>query len=197
MTINYDTNTPNNKQSFAEWQEAFQQNFTQLGSAFKRNHIALDATSNAGNHTIIELLQQVGNPQVGTTEFAIYSKDVPDQTDQVFMRYAGNGTEFQFTNYQIYSLTDTTFFSFLPGKLICYFGLFNPSSSTKNSIFLNPPVARNLLSVNLTSLVPVLGSGASYTIPSAQNGILKKINVYVIGNPATINQHYYTIVANI
>ena len=195
MTINYDTNTPNNKQSFAEWQEAFQQNFTQLGSAFEKNHIALDATSNAGNHTIIELLQQSGKPQVGTTEFAIYSKDVPGQTDQVFMRYAGNGTEFQFTNYQIYKVTDIAFFTFLPGGIICYFGLFTPTQTIRpiKPLDLFPPVAKNIFSVNFTSTVPVLGSGVTYSLSSQAN----RVNVYVIGNPATVNPHYYTILANI
>ena len=96
-------------------QEPFQINFLTLYNAFKQNHVALDALANLGNHTIIQLLEQTGQFQTNTGEISVYSKLVPGETDQIFLRYQGNANEFALTNYQIYSLSTTPnqFFTFL------------------------------------------------------------------------------------
>lgn len=201
--INYDPNTPITSQSFAEWQEQFIENFTQLNNAFQENHIALDAASGNGNHTVLEMLQREDPQATGNAELAVYSKDVEGQTDQIFIRNPANGVEYQFTNYQIYSLSATNpnqYFTFLPGKILCYFGLFTPNNPGPIKLFtLNPAIAKNILSVNFTSTVPVLGSGVTYSLNAPQNGIYKSLNVLAIGLPTMLNSdiHYYTIMANI
>jgi len=169
--INYDPNTPSVKLNFADWQIQFIQNFTQLASAFSQNHVPLNdpTVENRGNHTYIQLPQQTTDAQTGSTEFSIFSKDLENQTDQIFFTYPGNTPVVQFTNYQIYSLKDTlqqiSFFTFLPGGLLIYFGIFVTFGNDKNTLFLNPPISRNIVSINLCHI----GSTPKYT-PAATFG---------------------------
>jgi hypothetical protein len=220
--INYDPNTPTVKLSFADWQVQFIQNFTQLANAFSQNHIPLNdpTTANRGNHTYIQMPEQTTDPQTGSVEFAIYSKDVENQTDQLFFQYPGNTPVVQFTNYQIYSVIpttasntktgQTTYFTFLPGGLLVYFGTMGPftgGSSGKNTLFLYPPVAKNIIGMNFCTK----GTTPQYT-PAAvlgtivldpikgltidTSGIIKQI--YVLLDEGLKNQTIdYCVVANI
>lgn len=201
--ITYDPNTPLVTTPYADWQTSFQQNFQQLYNAFKIDHIALDAAVNAGNHTYIQLPEQETQRQTGTGEISVYTKDVEGQTDQIFMRYAGNGTEFQFTNYQIYNMNpignpvvQTQFFTFLPGKILLYFG--NIKANADNSIQLNPTVAKNIITINLTpdttindSKIPQAGP-YTYEIP----GIFHKIFVDFTTVSAS-QKFFYVVLANV
>lgn len=150
----YNPNYPPITDSYADWQPNFQNNFTQLANAFAANHVPLTATSNAGNHTVIQLLQKSTLQQTNAAEFAVYTKDAVGQTHQLFMRYQLNGTEFQYTNYQIYPLPSMpgTYFTFLPGRIICYFGLAVKTGTGKQQVLipLFPKIAKNILSVNFT-----------------------------------------------
>jgi hypothetical protein len=199
----YDPNIPLRTTPFADWQIYFQKNFQRLFTDFEKNHVSLTGGATAGNHTIIQMIEQSGNPQTGATEISVYTKDVPEQTDQVFMKY-GNGTEFQFTNYQIYEIpktdTQTTYFTFLPGKLIIYFGQhitpkFNSGKPLLRSIILNPPIARNIISVNIT---PEFSGFSEPVIEETSNNIIIKLNLSTLFSnpfgPFTLN---YLVMANI
>ena len=153
----YNPNTPISTESFAQWQENFIQNFTQSNNAFSQDHVPLDAASNAGNHNVIELLKRKSTQQTGVAELSLYSKNVVNQTDQIFMNI--QGSEFQYSNYQIYALpTTNTYFTFLPGGLIVYFGLSDyktaPGSGSFKNLVLVPAIAKNVISVNFTQAVP-------------------------------------------
>ena len=197
--INYDPNTPINSQSFAAWQESFIENFTQLSDAFSANHVALDAASNNGNHTVIQLLEQASAQQTGISEITVYTKNVLNTAgektnqDQLFMRLPGNSTEFQFSCYQIYKLTQpNTFFTFLPGGLIVYFGLYLYNIAAKQQILnLFPAVAKNIMSVNFTSTQQVIGSGISFSQILNPSGITTGLRL------ATIYNQYYVVLANV
>lgn len=213
--INYDPNTPTRQLSFADWQVQFIQNFTQLGEAFLKNHVSLtDPTvANRGNHTYVEMAESTTDGQTSANEFSIFVKDVENQTDQVFFTYPGNTPVVQFTNYQIYSVTSTaqqtTFFTFLPGKLLVYFGKFGPFNDKGNNILkLNPPVAKNIVSMNFChqgTTPKYTPAGVEETIvtqtPSfefifTKPGIIKEI--YLIpAIPSTNNTIHYCVVANI
>lgn len=165
-TINYDPNTPTVTLPYADWQIQFIQNFTQFNTAFSQDHVPLTDPTNQGNHTYVHMPEQPEDsaPQTGSNEFSIYAKNVEDQTDQLFFVYPGNTPIVQFTNYQIYSvqprvspnIAQTTFFTFLPGGLLIYFGSYGPFTSsatgskteTDNTLFLNPPIAKNIAGVN-------------------------------------------------
>lgn len=212
--INYDPNTPSVKLNFADWQIQFIQNFTQLASAFSQNHIPLDdaTVANRGNHTYIQMPEQTTDSQTGSSEFSIFSKNVESQTDQVFFTYPGNSPVVQFTNYQIYNLnTDVQhipYFTFLPGGLLIYFGIFLGLGKNKNTLILNPPVAKNIISINLCPI----GTTPKYT-PAASFGtwvmdpilglsrenqdIIKEI--YILPNTKDTGQQlmYYCVVANV
>jgi len=153
-TIVFNPATPQPKDIIEDSQESFLDNFQVLYDSFKKNHIPLDATSNAGNHTNLQLLQQPKDTDFQTDqgEISVYTKNVEGQTDQIFLRYQGNQDEFQYTNYQIYSISpknrQTFFFTFLPGKIIVYFGVITPKGSTFD-LEIKPRIAKNIIGVNL------------------------------------------------
>lgn len=195
----YDPNTPTKEQPWSTWQTDFIENFTVLGNAFALNHVPLDAASANGNHEYIQLLEQTESQITEQGEITVYTKDVPGQTDQVFMRYQGNGQEFQFTNYQIYKIPDfttpaipgsllTRYFTFLPGGLICYFGFsttFNRPRSGIHVLF-KPPVAKNIISANFTPAQPLTtDQGAPSWVPGVNSVV-----VYTSYN------FYYCVLAN-
>lgn len=171
MTANtYQPDIPLRKDKFNDSQGEFLTNFMDIFNAFSQNHVPLNATSNAGNHTIIQLLEQSTGTQFQTNagEISAYVKNVPGQTDQVFLRYQGNQKEFQFTNYQLYSLpaigNQIPFFTFLPGKIIMYFGFVNPLSNI-GTIDLTPKVSINICGVNIGPL----GDGSFALYPPTVN----------------------------
>jgi hypothetical protein len=155
--INYNPNTPTITLPFSQWQPQFLQNFAQLYAAFSTNHVPLDAASNAGNHTIIELVEQALPQQTNVSELAVYTKDVSGQTDQIFLRYQGNGQEVQLTTYQIYSLGNfaqgqsNQYFTFLPGNLILIFGYNVAKTKTTR---LRPQIIKNVITCQLTPIGP-------------------------------------------
>jgi len=209
--IAYNPNTPTLQLPYADWQIQFQQNFTQLNTAFSQNHVSLTSGSNAGNHTYIQMPEQSSNPQTSLAEFSIYVKNVETQTDQIFFTYPGNTPVVQFTNYQIYSVqptaNQTTYFTFLPGGLLVYFGTFGPlsaSSIPSNTLFLNPPVVKNILSVNfcwkgtIPDFTPSFAQGAK--LNENLSGLIPILNQLIV-NPqlplASNASIFYVVVANI
>jgi len=202
--IEYNANFPLVKDSYGSWQPQFKDNFTQLSRAFAVNHVPLEAASSAGNHTIIQLLEQQSSQQTGVSEFSIYSKAVQyadQETDQIFMRFQGNGTEFQFTNYQIYPLSQVdTYFTFLPGKIICFFGIFDYATAPNGALLpggiqlkrlnLLPAISRNIMSVNFTNIANPGGATPSFDL------IMQ--NQFIIAlQPRSIRNLYYMVLANV
>ena len=200
--LNYNPNVPLVTDNFAAWQPEFLMNFSQLSKAFSQNHVPLTAGSNAGNHNYIQLFEQTSPQQTNVGEFAIYTKEDDTTTDQIFMRNQGNGTEYEFTCYQIYPITPTAsqvpFFTFLPGKVICYFGLFNQTVSTplQKNITLIPPIARNIISVNLTGANNT-NSASSVTLVTNTKGIITDLTLSTAVASVAPATQYYTVLANI
>jgi hypothetical protein len=193
MTVEYNPNIPQFTDSYASWQTNFLSNFMQINTAFSVNHEPISST-NAGNHTIIQLPEQENPVQTNINEISVYSKDVPGQTDQVFMKFPGINSEFQYTNYQIYPVngpsTQTSYFTFLPGKVIVYFG--QTTANNVKTIQLLPPVAKNIITVNLTnmSLPNSQGTPISFTVT---NNIVTTVNL----NRTSVTDMNYIVLANI
>ncbi len=163
-TPGYNPQVPLPSTTIPVGQDLFLNNFGKLYDAFSVNHIPLDDPTNPGNHNVIQLLEQTDKQSTRFQEIAIYSKKVADQTDQLFMRYQGNGKEFQLTQYQIYEIPDITsgtppnaitlqksFFTFLPGGIIVYFGRVNPTGDNF-PINLDPAICGNIISINLSPI---------------------------------------------
>lgn len=183
MTVNnYLPNTPTKQLPFAKWQIQFQQNFRKLAAAFSQNHVALDDATSAirGNHTVIEM-PEVKNtvPQVSATEYALYAKIVPEQTSHAYLTFPSNTPVVQWTNYQIYELkTPDTYFTFLPGGIIVYFGSFTPSKKPLSLTFnLNPPVAKNIISIQLCTKGTSPQPTPSAVLEAEQDGFIKSITL--------------------
>lgn len=202
----FNPDLPLRKDIFADSQIDFLDNFLTLYNAFAQNHVALDAASNAGNHTIVQLLEQDINNQFQTNvgEISVYTKNVPGQTDQIFLRFQGNQQEFQFTNFQIFKNPDepnqTFFFTFLPGKILLYFGVIIPNAATF-TLNLIPPIAKNIASVNFCPI----GTGASPFYPPIANpastipGFINQLILTSSFSVSSINVPpcYYMVMANI
>jgi hypothetical protein len=206
----FNPNVPQIKDTIAKSQIDFLDNFSTLYDAFSVNHVALDAASDAGNHTVIQLLEQPTNSQfqTGTTQISVYAKDVVGQTDQMFLRYGGNQPEFQYTNYQIYPLALgnglTPFFVVLPGGIIVYFGIMAfqglPTlGGPFRKLVLTPAIAKNIISANFCNLGTIPGVGMSYSpIQPNNNGIYDYVQVRLTlgGSQPNPNLFYYIVVAN-
>lgn len=200
----FNPDVPLRKDIIADSQIDFLDNFFTLYNAFAQNHVALDAASNAGNHTIIQLLQQATQLQTNVGEISLYSKNVSGQTDQIFLRYQGNQNEFQLTNFQIFTIEATTqqtfFFTSLPGKVLLYFGVIIPNSATF-TLNLIPPVAKSIISVNFCPI----GTGAVAFYPPIANpsstipGIINQFILTSSFPAGSINVPacYYMVAANL
>ncbi len=157
----YQPKIPIPSNSIAESQMDFLTNFSQLSLAFGIDHIPLNDPSNPGNHSVARLIERETGPATGTSEVSLYSKNVVNQTDQLFLREIGNSAEIQYSNYQILPLqpikqgnvvVQVPFYSFLPGGIIIYFGYCVPLASPFNLI-LEPAICTNIFGVNLGILI--------------------------------------------
>ncbi len=152
MTTPYNPQVPQTGDFIADSQPSFLNNFIDLFAAFNTNHISLTDPANPGNHNVIQLVEQAAGDSTFSQEVAIYSKKVVGQTDQLFLRYPNNGKEIQLTQFQIFELNQTanqnSYFSFLPGGIVVYFGLVVPNSN-EFTINLIPPICTNIMGVNL------------------------------------------------
>lgn len=186
----YTPNIPQPKDIISNSQDQFLQNFEVLYNAFAENHLALDAVSGAGNHTVIQLAETPKNRnyQTDNNEISMYCRNVMGQTDQLFMRYEGNKPEFQFSNQQP-TITHTpnvnsTFITFFPGNLVVFFG-----TTGGTSLSLEPYPLSNICSATFcavgttprnTPYAALIGTGGKYS------SISIPANFYyfmVVGNP--------------
>ena len=211
----FNPNVPLATWSYSQWQPAFLTNFEQIYTSFDNNHEPLDAVSNAGNHTNVQLFDQPISPTVSKGELALFSQMVSSQVDQIFMKYQDNKTQFQWTNYQIFVVSpignsQTTQFTMLPGGIICYFGTWtgkaaqpgnNPGNLTPLLYLNQPNIAKNLLSANFTQITPIIPSQVSATpsvSPQIENGLVNAVQLSVtnILNVSGNITFYYMILAN-
>lgn len=177
VTPIYDPTVPEHlSDTFKTSQPQLKNNFQTLFEAFLVNHISINDPSNAGNHTFVDLLEQSNSILTDIGQIAIYTKDVKGQTDQVFFRYQNQGQEFQFTNYQLYSLPPQTgvnqFFTFLPGRVIVYFGSF--TALEKGLLQLLPMICINPIGMAMSPMNTNALPG-TITIPAPVKGIYQSI----------------------
>lgn len=197
MTFN--PTAPNINNPYAQWQMELLNNFSSMSRTFSQNHVALESAANGGNHTHVDLFEQTSAPQTNTGQFEIYTKDVPSTTTQAFMRYEENGTEFQYTLYQIYPINgfgvQEGFFTFLPGGLICYFGKINlvAAGAKMQSIALTPIICKNILSICTTPISNVAKTWVCSPIFSTN--LIVHVDVkYTSGSAVPF---YYFIIGNV
>lgn len=198
----YEPNTPQfPSDSLAETQKQLLVNFQQLYDVFSVNHVPLDNATSPGNHTKTEILETENGVGIQTnlSEISVFTKNVEKQTDQIFLQYQGNQQEFQYTNYQLYSLKSSTqegYFTFLPGKILMYFGIVNQSLRTIIDLF--PYVSRNILSISLCPVGSVPTNKPDTKILTPREGYIREIELLDsknIGSKAPTS--YYCVMANL
>lgn len=200
----YNPNIPLRNQNIAESQGNFLYNFMDLFDAFGKDHVALNAALNAGNHNVVELVEQLVGLSTQSQEVAFYSKKVEGQTDQLFMRYPLNGTEIPLSQYQVYPLPQvflnnvliqTPYFTFLPGGILVYFGLVIPTSNNF-PIDLSPHLARNIIGIQLCPVGAAAGSNYQSNMTlTLSNGIYTSI--ILNSSPALPLTQYYMVFGNL
>lgn len=208
----YNANFPLVTSPFSEWQRVFLKNFEQMSLAFKQNHIPLEDPSLSGNHTIVQMPEQAEGTKVKTNigDFAIFTRLIEGQTDQVVMQSEGNLPEFQYTNYQIYPVKDVkdgatvvqkTYFTTLPGKMIVIFGSKLATKGKIPTIRLLPPVIKNIVSVNLTLIgtFPIAPARAYEVTPieSTINDQKYFNSIDVTFSLGKFNPFYFLVVGNL
>lgn len=200
----YDPNVPQfSRDRLSVTQPQFQNNMLALFAAFIRDHVSINDT-NAGNHTVIRLLQQIAPIETEVSEINVFTKQVEDQTAQTFLRYQGNGQEIQFTNYQLYALPQTElqtqYFTSLPGGIMLYFGSFIGGSS-EYDLNIAPAVCSEIITAMTCpyGTVPMTKGGEVYkpyvrNREKTRNGKLKIIN-FVSNLGTKIQDSYYIVMA--
>lgn len=201
----YNNAIPQPNQTIADSQNDFLVNFSQLFAAFGIDHVALNDPTNPGNHNKATLFQQPLSLFTGISEVAFYSKDRKFQTTQLFFREQGNQQEFQYSNYQLFTIKDifsggavrqTTAFSFLPGNIIVYFGRINPGSETF-TLELNPVVCNNIAAVNFCPIGTNKFYPPTIGLTTNENGLFKELNLTNTNvNAANIPDCFYIIFGN-
>jgi len=206
----YDPNIPANRpDSLKTTQPQLQSNFQTLFDAFAVNHVSLTSSNQTpGNHLVIDLIQQLNAIETNVNEINIYTKENEDTTTQVFFRYQGNGQEFEFTNYQIYSIkpktvsskVHTPFFTLLPGNVLLYFGsIVNNSIKQESTMRLDllPPIAKHII----TTTVCIHGSGPSQfpsvSLPPTEDEEFIKYLTFNNSNAVFFPSIDYLVMANI
>lgn len=193
----YNAQVPLSTDTIDDGQIQLQTNFKSIFQSFGSNHIPLNDSTNPGNHSVIELVEQNREKSTDSQEISIYSKKVDGQTDQLFMRYPINGKEFQITNWQIYSIPQTgtqrSFFTFLPGGIIVYFGTAASLGFTTFNISLNPPVTKNIMGINLGG-VDIAMVQPNVSLQAPINGIYTTV---ILSSFVPMPNQFYLIFANI
>jgi hypothetical protein len=146
------------------------------------------------------MYEQPKDLQTNPSELNIYSKKVEGQTDQLFLRYPGNDDAIQLTAYQIYQVptvsTQISYFTFLPGNLIIYFGSF--SQLPGNKLVLTPPICTNVVGLSFCRIneTSIFGSTKPYVeILQPQEGFVE--GIIVMSNFLGSLPSYYIVVGNI
>lgn len=195
--IDFDPLIPQSTDTISITQGNLVNNFRDLYDVFATNHTPLDDAINGGNHEVVQLVRQEVSVSTQAPEIAIYSKNVNGQTDQLFMRYGANGKEFQITNWQIYSIdatnTQTSYFSFLPGGIIVYFGRVFTNNSTTANILLNPTVKNNIMGINLGG-INTISAQPNVSLLAPINGVYTTI---ILNSVASIPDQFYLVFANL
>lgn len=202
---------PRANSSIGASQPAFLNNFTTLYTAFAANHVPLDASSGAGDHTILQMFSQTAQFQTNTGELSLYGRQITSTVGnssvvtnyQLFLRQQGNATEFPWTNFQIYQPSapitgQIQYFSTLPGGLIIYFGtIFPANTETANTITLRPPICVNVIAVNLCAHGTNTYSPVTNVLNPTSNGIYEYIQLQFTGLGFPKAQSYdYIVIGN-
>ncbi len=206
--IPYDPNVPEFvSDSLEESQPELLNNFLTLYDIFRRNHTPIDDPNVPGNHTNIQLKEQLGAIQTDGSEINLYQKKIESSTNQLFLRHQGNAAEIPYTCYQIYGLTpdnpnkgQRSYFTFLPGKILMYFGLFETLKDNELTLF--PPIAKKIISVSCglkTSSPSSSTFKARVSIPAVNpSGFFDKVLfLRSIGLKTPSDPQFYIVLANI
>lgn len=193
----YNTQIPVVETSIAQAQKLFLNNFSTLFDAFSVNHVPLNDPTNPGNHNVIQLLEQVTGESTQSQEISLYTKKVPGQTDQIFMRYQGNGKEFQLTEYQTYFIKKTplqeAYFTFLPGGLIIYFGRVFSKGTTTFNIDIQPAPQKNVSGVNLAG-IDTISAQPNVALQQPVNGYFTQL---ILKSAVAMPDQFYMFFGNL
>ena len=94
--MSYTPNIPNSSDARAESQIQILSNYQTLNSVWAVNHVPLTSTDTQGQHNVLTLRNQSGDPTTASNQVALYNKLV-SSIPELFFRPASNGTPIQLT----------------------------------------------------------------------------------------------------
>lgn len=197
--MTYNKNKPDAGPSPAVDSAQIRENFSQYGTIFSNNHVALNSR-NQGAHSQIIYEKQAADPGVSEDLAVLYAKDATSNTStepQLFAQIPkflpnaydntpADNTGMQLTHNSVDVAGPSQYHSFLPGGYIYYFGSFSgnsvPGVMTSPTITLSPApteilsvIATPNTVVSVGDLSPfnvsvVVNTNDTFTIYSTANG---------------------------
>ncbi len=125
LSSTYISNVPQGNQQINNTQQPIEGNFQDIYDLLAINHIPFNTANTFGRHTLVEYVNQATDPSTNSTEMALYSKSVSNDTNgsELFYRYPSNGSVVQLTG-----LTSTP----TGGSGLTTGGMFSSGSSGVN-----------------------------------------------------------------
>jgi hypothetical protein len=134
--MSYSSSIPNASDPRAQSQKQILANFQAINSVWAVNHSSLIGTDEQGQHDVLTMRRQSGDPTTTATQVALYNKLV-SSIPELFFRPASNGTPIQLTSS---SISDNTSFpddeyTFVAGPFIVYAGIMrNPAGIPQGTV---------------------------------------------------------------
>ncbi len=99
LSNTYTPNVPQGSQQANNTQDPIEGNFQDIYDLLAINHIPFNTADTFGRHTYVNYVDQGSDPETNSTEMALYSKSVNNDTNgsELFYRYPSSGTVVQLT----------------------------------------------------------------------------------------------------
>lgn len=93
LLYTYTPDVPQGSQQINNTQQPINQNFQDIYDLLAINHIPFNTADTFGRHTIVNYVNQNEDPETGSSEMALYSKQIEGDPNisQLFYRYPNNG----------------------------------------------------------------------------------------------------------
>lgn len=99
LPYQYTADVPQGNQQINNTQQPINYNFQDIADLLAVNHIPLNTADTFGSHNIVNYVIQSGDPATGSTDIAVYAKNVSTSAQgcELFYRYPNNGSVTQLT----------------------------------------------------------------------------------------------------
>ena len=187
--MSYSSSIPQASDPRAQSQGQINSNFQAINSVWAVNHAPLTGTATQGQHDVLTIRPQTGDPTTAANQVALYNKLV-STIPELFFRPKSNGTPIQLTAGTINAGTGGTQQSFIAGPFLIYCG-FIASPTNGQTVTLLPSSTLKYVNINqlsasgtfpIKSVAATSISGNTFVISYAVSGVtIPYIYYFAIG----------------